>query len=103
MTSATYVELGSLLPEVPPHSILSRTLLRDERCKVVLFSFAAGQELSEHTASRPAIVHVLAGEAQLTLGDEVMEATAGSWAFMPPHLKHSLKAKTPVQMLLTLL
>ncbi|MBS3966138.1 MAG: cupin domain-containing protein [Truepera sp.] len=99
----THHDLSTLLPETPPESIVSRTIYQDEHYKVVLFSFAAGQELSEHTSSRPAILHVLTGEARLTLGDEVIAAAAGSWAFMPPHLKHSLTAKTPVQMLLTLL
>jgi len=36
--------------QVPPDGILSRTLHNDEQLKVVLFGFAAGQELSEHTA-----------------------------------------------------
>jgi len=101
--TATHHELSTLLPETPPESIVSRTIYQDDRHKVVLFSFAAGQELSEHTSSRPAILHLLKGEARLTLGDEVIAAAAGSWAFMPPNLKHSLTAKTPVQMLLTLL
>jgi len=101
--TTTYHELSALLPETPPESIVSRTIYQDERRKVVLFAFAAGQELSEHTASRPAILHLLRGEARLTLGDQAIDAADGSWAFMPPHLKHSLKAKTPVQMLLTLL
>jgi quercetin dioxygenase-like cupin family protein len=94
--TTTYHELSALLPETPPESIVSRTIYQDERRKVVLFAFAAGQELS-------AILHLLSGEARLTLGDQAIDAADGSWAFMPPHLKHSLKAKTPVQMLLTLL
>lgn len=101
--TVTYHELSALLPETPPESIISRTIYQDAHRKVVLFAFAAGQELSEHTSSRPAILHLLMGEARLTLGDQVIDATAGSWAFMPPHLKHSLAAKTPAQMLLTLL
>jgi len=100
---ATHHDLSTLLSETPPESIVSRTIYQDERHKVVLFSFAAGQELSEHSSSRPAILHLLSGEARLTLGDEVITAAAGSWAFMPPHLKHSLTARTPVQLLLTLL
>ena len=32
--------------ETPVDGTLSRTLLQDERVKVVLFSFSAGQELS---------------------------------------------------------
>lgn len=70
--------------------------------KAILFGFAAGQELSEHTSSQSAILHILQGEAGLTLGDDSMEAQAGTWVYMPPRLPHSLYAKTPVLMLLLL-
>lgn len=88
---------------VADDSTVSKTLHQDERIKVVLFGFAAGQELSEHTASVPAIVHVLEGTARLTLGGEVMSTQAGSWVHMPANLPHSVLARTPVKMLLTLL
>ena len=99
----TYIpNLSDLMVEVPTDSILSRTFFTDERVKAVLFGFAAGQELSEHTASRPAILHFLQGEAHLTLGDDSMEAGPGTWVHMPPQLPHSIVAKTPVVMLLLL-
>ena len=90
------------IPDTPPDSIISRTFYQDEQIKAILFGFAAGQELSEHTASQPAILHILQGEADLTLGDDSMEAQAGTWVHMPPRLPHSLYAKTPVLMLLLL-
>jgi quercetin dioxygenase-like cupin family protein len=42
--------------------------------KVVVFGFAAGQELSEHTSSSPAIMHFIQGEAQVTLGTDRIDA-----------------------------
>jgi quercetin dioxygenase-like cupin family protein len=93
----------STLADAPADSIVSRTIYKDDRVKVVLFAFAPGQELSEHTASTAAIIHVLRGEARLTLGGDVHEASAGTWVRMPPQLPHSLLATTPVQMLLLLL
>ena len=45
--------------EVPTDGTLSRTIHQDERLKAVLFHFSAGQELSEHTASTPAVMHFL--------------------------------------------
>jgi quercetin dioxygenase-like cupin family protein len=89
--------------DVPTDGILSRTLFQDDRLKVVLFAFAADQELSEHTASVPAIVHVLEGEAELRLGDERIDARAGTWAHMPARLKHAIHARTPTKMLLVML
>ena len=36
-------------------------------------------------------------------GDDVQDAQAGTWVHMPANLKHSIRAKTPVVMLLVLL
>jgi quercetin dioxygenase-like cupin family protein len=88
---------------VPDDGILSRPLHNDEQVRVVLFGFSQGQELSEHTASMPAILHVLQGEARIGLGGDTYDATAGSWAYMPPNLPHSVVAKTPLILLLTLI
>jgi len=87
----------------PDKGILSRTLFNDDRLKAVAFGFAQGEELSEHTASMPAVLHFLQGEAKLTLGDDTVEAQPGTWVHMPAGLKHSIKAKTPVVMFLLLL
>lgn len=95
--------LPALLPETPADSIVSRTFFQDDRLRAILFSFAAGQELSEHTASVPAIIHILSGEARLTLGKDELEAAPGFWAHMDANLPHSLYAQTPVVMLLTML
>lgn len=88
---------------VPADGILSRTLHNDERLKVVLFGFGAGQELSEHTASSPAVLHVLEGEVGLVLGSERREARAGAWVWMAPQLPHSLVARTNALVLLQLI
>ncbi|MEM9555903.1 MAG: cupin domain-containing protein [Acidobacteriota bacterium] len=89
--------------EVPVDGTISKTLYRDDRLKVVLFGFAAGEELSEHTAATPAILHFLDGEAVLTLGDETREAGLGTWVHMPARLPHSISATAPTKMLLLLL
>lgn len=86
-----------------PDSTVSRTLYQDERLKAVLFSFSAGQELSEHTASMPAVMHFLSGEADVTLGPDRVAAGPGTWIHMPAQLPHAISCKTPVVMLLSLL
>ena len=92
--------LLDLLPATPPDSILSRSVYSDEALKVILFRFAPGQELSEHTAARPAVLHFLQGEADLTLGGASSVAGPGTGAHMPAHMPHSVKARTEVVMLL---
>jgi quercetin dioxygenase-like cupin family protein len=95
-------DLTSETPNLPSDSILSRTFYEDAQMKAILFAFAPGQELSEHTASHPAILHFVRGEADLTLGGEAHSARAGTWAHMDASLPHSIKARTPVTMLLLL-
>jgi quercetin dioxygenase-like cupin family protein len=96
-------DLLDTLPEIPPDSIVSRTVLENERVKLILFGFAPGQELSEHTASMPAILHFVGGEADLTLGPDEVAAQPGTVVYMPHRLPHSVRAQTEVVMVLLLL
>lgn len=88
--------------DVPEDGTLSKTLHQDDAVKVVLFAFSAGQELSEHTAAVPALIHQVSGRATWTLGGEAREAHPGDWASMPPKLPHSIAAHEPSVMLLIL-
>jgi quercetin dioxygenase-like cupin family protein len=96
-------DLHAELPDIPPDSIISRTLFSDGRVNATLFGFAAGQELTEHTSTKRALLHVVSGEAQLTLGADKLEASAGAFADMPANLPHSISAKTNMVMLLLLI
>lgn len=89
--------------ELPPDSILSRTLMQNEHMRVILFQFSPGQELSEHTASKPAILHFLSGTAKVTLGEDAKSANPNTFIYMQPHLPHSIQAETQVSMLLIML
>jgi quercetin dioxygenase-like cupin family protein len=89
--------------EPPADGILSRTIYQDDQAKAVVFGFGQGQELSEHTASKPAMLFFVKGDAVVGLGDDVRDARGGTFVHMPPGLKHSIKAMTPVVMLLLLL
>ena len=88
---------------MPAAGTLSRTLFQDDLVKVVVFGFAQGEELSEHTATRPAIIQVVRGELGLTLGDERVTAREGAWIHMSAGLRHAVSARVPSVMLLTLL
>jgi quercetin dioxygenase-like cupin family protein len=72
-------------------------------CNDILFGFAPGQELSEHKSSKPALLHFVEGEADITLGDDSKAAGPGTWVYMEPDLPHSILAKTKVLMVLVLL
>jgi len=103
--SPAYTHIADLAAraEPPAQGILSRTIHNDEQLKAVVFGFDQGQELTEHTASKPAVLQIIRGEATLTLGDDTVEVQAGAWIHMPAGLRHAVKARTPVVMLLLLL
>lgn len=103
MTTYTHILDLAKEAEAPADGILSRTIFQDDRIKAVIFGFGQGEELSEHTAAKPAMLFFVKGEASVGLGDDMKEAAAGTFVHMPPGLKHSIKAKTPVVMLLVLL
>ena len=100
----TFLEnLAAELPEIPPDSIISQTIYQDDQFKAILFGFATGQELSEHTASQTALLYFVQGQAKITLGDEESQAVQGTWVRMAPKLPHSVLAETQLIMMLILL
>src|SRR5579872_2034170 len=103
--SCSYSFTPDILTEIqiPEKGILSHTLYNDEQAKIVLFGFAAGEELTTHTAPMPATIQILSGEVTLTLGPDRREAAPGCLVHMQPQLTHSVTAKTPALVLLTLL
>ena len=88
----------------PPESGKQSAVLADDaNAKIVLFAFAAGDGLKQHIAPLPAIIQIIKGEAELTLGEEAVTGKPGTWIQMAAKTPHSIKATTPLVMLLTLL
>ena len=85
------------------NGIVSRTLLRTPTTRVVLFGFAEGQELTEHTSTSQALIQVLSGRCEFTLDGKPHTLKAGDLLHMPPNLPHAVKATEKFSMLLTLL
>jgi quercetin dioxygenase-like cupin family protein len=101
-----YILIENILedtPDIPEDSILSQTIINQPDARIILFRFAPGQELSEHTAAKPAVLHFLEGEAEVTLGDSAHQAGKNTMIHMAAHLPHSIEAKSAVSMLLILL
>lgn len=85
-----------------PNGIVSRTLLRTPQTRSVLFGFAEGQELTEHTSTQHAVVQILSGECEFSLAGKPHALKAGDFLYMPPNLAHAVKATRQFSMLLTL-
>jgi quercetin dioxygenase-like cupin family protein len=96
------IALATLL-DIVPGSVVSRTLVKRKTATVTLFSFDAGQGLSEHTAPFDALVQVLAGSVELTIGGAKVRAAAGEAVVMPANVPHALHAPEPFKMLLTMI
>jgi len=86
--------------ELPAKGILSRVIQKGEKSNITVFGFAAGEELSAHSAPTPAVLYFLEGEAAVQLGSDTVNAQAGSFVYMPPMLSHGIAAKTAMKMLL---
>jgi quercetin dioxygenase-like cupin family protein len=82
---------------------VSRTLFRTPTTRVVLFGFAEGQELSEHTSTAQALIQVLSGACEFSLAGQPHHLKTGDLLYMPPNLPHAVRATEPFSMLLTLL
>jgi quercetin dioxygenase-like cupin family protein len=88
---------------IQPGAVVSKVVHRGDGLDVTVFAFDAGEGLTEHTASRAALVQVLTGRLRFTVDDEELEAGPGSWISMTPGTPHSLVSEEPTVMLLTLL
>ena len=84
------------------NGIVSRTLLRTANSRTVLFGFAEGQELTEHTSTQHALIQILSGECDFSLDGKPNLLKAGDVLYMPPNMPHAVKATTQFSMLLTL-
>jgi quercetin dioxygenase-like cupin family protein len=85
-----------------PNGIVSRTLLNEDGLRLTLFGFAEGQELTEHTSTRQALIQILSGECEFSLAGQPHQLKAGDFLYMPPNLAHAVKATKQFSMLLTL-
>jgi quercetin dioxygenase-like cupin family protein len=79
---------------IVPNSTVSKTVYQSEFLKTVLFAFDAGQELSEHTASSPAVLHILSGKATVVLEGRSEQVESGDYIVMPAGLPHSIHDQT---------
>lgn len=84
-------------------AIVSRTLIKKSTGTVTLFAFARGQELSEHTAPFDAMVHIIDGEAEVTISGNPFQLAAGDMIIMPANEPHALKAVENFKMVLTMI
>ncbi len=82
------------------NSIVSKSLLKNDLMTITLFSFDAGQALSEHTAPFDALVQCIDGEIELLVGGKERKLNNGEIILMPANVPHAVTAQTKFKMLL---
>ncbi len=84
-------------------SVVSKTLIDKKVGTVTVFSFGAGQGLSEHTVPYDAFVQIVDGEAEVVINGEAHTVTTGQMIIMPANIPHELKAVKAFKMLLVMI
>lgn len=85
------------------HGIASRLLAKTGGGNVTLFSFAAGQGLTEHTSAYDALVLVLEGRLVLSVAGAPVDAVPGTIVRLPANVPHAVDAPDESRMLLVML
>ena len=84
-------------------SVVSRTVIDSKIGTITLFSFDAGQGLSEHTVPFDAFVQIFDGVVDVTIDGKVQRVSSGEFIIMPANIPHSLKAVEKFKMMLVMI
>jgi quercetin dioxygenase-like cupin family protein len=91
------------LVEYQDGAVVSRTLVKKEKGTVTVFAFDRDQALSEHTVPHDALVQVVDGEAEITVGGTPHTVRAGEMILMPGNVPHAVRATERFKMILTMI
>ena len=86
-----------------PGSVVSKTVFEKGAGSITIFSFDKGEGLSEHTSPFDAVVHIIDGTAEITVGGAVHAVIAGQMIIMPSNVPHGLRASSAFKMLLIMI
>lgn len=91
------------LVQYQPGAVVSRTVLKRPSGTVTAFAFDQGEGLSEHTAAFDALVILIEGSAEITIGGVAHRLAAGQVLRLPAGKPHALKALARFKMLLVMI
>jgi quercetin dioxygenase-like cupin family protein len=80
--------------------IVSKTLAQNKAVSLTLFAFDKGEEISSHESDGDAMVIVLDGTAEITVGDKKQVVIAGETIVMPAKTPHAVYAAEKFKMFL---
>lgn len=91
------------LVEYGEGQVVSRTLSQGKTISITLFAFDEGEEISSHSSSGDAMVYLLDGQAEITIGEEKFNIEKGETIVMPAGIPHALQAVKRFKMLLVVI
>lgn len=86
-----------------PQAVVSKQILKKSSGNISLFAFDKDEGLSEHTAPFDALVHVVEGKVEVTLGGKSHLLEGGQCIIMPANQPHALKAIEAFKMVLIMI
>jgi quercetin dioxygenase-like cupin family protein len=101
--SSAEVATAAELVNFQDGSIVSREIVKKPSGNVTLFAFDEGQGMSEHTSPFDALVHVLEGEAEISIAGKTHRLHSNEMILMPAQQPHALKALKRFKMILTMI
>jgi quercetin dioxygenase-like cupin family protein len=98
--------IGGSAPDLvgyQPGAIVSREILKKKSGSVTVFAFDKDQGLSEHAAPFDAIVQILDGVAEVTIGGTPHLLVKDELILMPANVPHAIKAPDRFKMMLVMI
>jgi quercetin dioxygenase-like cupin family protein len=83
--------------------IASKQLLKCKEGNITLFAFDKGQGLTEHTSPFSALVQVIEGEAEVSIGGKLSSVKEGESILLPAEIPHALLATESFKMILSMI
>ena len=93
--------LNEALP-VSEEATTSRVVVNNAVLRTVIFTFDAGQLLTEHASPKAVVVTLLEGEMDFTVSGRTERMRAGDVIYLAPNDRHALTAVTPCRLQLVM-
>ncbi|SCP97269.1 cupin domain-containing protein [Anaerobium acetethylicum] len=100
--SSTPMELKDLV-NYQDGQVVSKTLAQNPHVSLTLFAFDQGEEISTHSSHGDAMVYVIDGTAEITIGEEQFQVPAGQTILMPAEVPHAVSAPEKMKFMLTVI
>lgn len=96
---AEVIDLKTII-SVEEQQVSSLTLVQRPDLAMTLLSLDQGTSIGGHSSPGDAMVQILSGQSEITIGDEKYTVRAGETIVMPANVPHALYATEAFQMLL---